>query len=313
MTDCLPLTANALVTPPVPFGRQKHAPVTIRFCIGTPQLPSLGVTEKTTGALTPKAIGHTTVRVNGPNMLLSPAVNVVVTVNVAAPPQQAVGKAVPGKAASGLNVALTRFLFTGVTAPSAIVASTMPSPLVSQARVTAVETVLPLRCSGTPVSDWKPWQIMVVSLGKNPQPTMLACTAHSASIRSVPWFGAVTNAGSTTIWHSGLAGGSAAHAEEAHLAAIEVALSSRCAKRRVVAFEPKVEVRRGERYLAARSDGRVRALVEQLEQVRLSALADQTRHNACRHALNDTKRSSVRSSGGRREVDLAQPRRNEAG
>src|SRR5207249_6645452 len=52
-------------------------------------LPPDGVTLNTTGALVPRARVHVLVRVNGPNTLLSPAVNVVVTVMVDIPPQHA--------------------------------------------------------------------------------------------------------------------------------------------------------------------------------------------------------------------------------
>src|ERR1041385_1543758 len=113
----------------------------------------------TTGARVPSASAHTAVRVNGPNALLSPAVKVVVTVTVPAPPQHAAGKPVvelaPNDADTGM-VARTRLQLTGVTDVNATVVSGMPSPLVSQASVAAVLTVLPGRCSGTPVELWKP-------------------------------------------------------------------------------------------------------------------------------------------------------------
>ncbi|MGA9769037.1 MAG: hypothetical protein WBV94_08350, partial [Blastocatellia bacterium] len=55
---------------------------------------------------------------NGPNTLLSPSVNVVVTVIVPAPPQHADGNpevdVVPNAADTGI-VALTRLQLTGVT------------------------------------------------------------------------------------------------------------------------------------------------------------------------------------------------------
>src|ERR1051325_6667538 len=95
----------------------KHAPVISRSC-NVPHGPDDGVTDITTGALVPKANEHTVVRVNAPNMLLSPAVNVVVTVTVAGPPQHAAGNALvelgPNVALDGI-VALTRLQLTGVT------------------------------------------------------------------------------------------------------------------------------------------------------------------------------------------------------
>lgn len=157
-------TANTLVTVPiigfgVPPGfacvNAKHAPDISRSC-GTAQFPSDGVTLNTTGALVPKFNEHVVVRVNGPNTLLSPVVNVVVTVTVAGPPQHAAGNAVPGKFASGLNVPLTRLQFNGVTPVNAITASAIPSPFVSHASDAAVVTVFPGLCSGTPVSDANP-------------------------------------------------------------------------------------------------------------------------------------------------------------
>src|SRR5213592_460215 len=100
----------------------------------------------TTGARVPSANAHAVVRVNGPKTLLSPAVNVVVTVTVPAPPQHADGKpdveVAPNEAEIGI-VARTRLQLTGVTDVSATTVSGMPSPLVSQASVAAVVTVLP--------------------------------------------------------------------------------------------------------------------------------------------------------------------------
>jgi hypothetical protein len=133
----------------------KHAPLINRSC-GTAQFPSDGDTENTTGALTPNAIVHVVVRVNGPNTLLSPELNVVVTVTVPVPPQHAAGNAVPGNVASGLNVPLTRLQFNGVTLVNGIVASAIPSPFVSHASVAAVLTVFPGLCNGIPVSDANP-------------------------------------------------------------------------------------------------------------------------------------------------------------
>jgi hypothetical protein len=195
-------TANTDVTFVIgPLGPliMKHAPVIIRSC-GTAQLPSDGVAENTTGALNPSGALHTTVLVNGPKMLLSPDVNVVVTVTVPVPPQHAAGNPLaelaPNVADLGI-VALTRLQFTGVTFCSAITDSGIPSPFVSHASVTAVVTVLPGLCNGTPVSASKPWQMIVASFGKNPQPTMFNCTSHSALMIPVVvvaltagWFGA---------------------------------------------------------------------------------------------------------------------------
>jgi hypothetical protein len=154
--------ANTDVTVPVaPPGigpNVKHAPVISRSC-NVPHGPDDGVTDNTTGALVPSANEHTDTRVNGPNTLLSPAENVVVTVTVAGPPQHTPGNALvelgPNVALTG-TVALTRLQLTGVTDVNAIVASGIPSPFVSHASVAAVVTVLPGLCSGIPVSDEKP-------------------------------------------------------------------------------------------------------------------------------------------------------------
>ena len=136
----------------------KHAPVISTSC-NTPQGPLDGVTDITTGALVPNATGHVTVRVNAPNTLLSPTVNVVVTVTVPGPPQHAAGNpdvdVDPNVALTGI-VALIRLQLTGVTFVSAIVDSAIPSPFVSHASVAAVVTVFPGRCSGIPVSVWNP-------------------------------------------------------------------------------------------------------------------------------------------------------------
>jgi hypothetical protein len=196
-------TANTDVTLPtiaVPPGTAwvnwKHAPLISTSC-SIPHGPLDGVTEKTTGALVPRFNAHVDVLVNGPNTLLSPAEKVVVTTIVAGPPQQAAGKAVPGSVAIGFKVARTKLQLTGVTLPSTIVASGMESPFVSQAKVAAEVTVLPGLCRGTPVSLLKPEQIVVVSLGKNPQPTRFNWTAHSA-LTSPVVPGLVTNVPATT-------------------------------------------------------------------------------------------------------------------
>jgi hypothetical protein len=157
--------ANTDVTFPtivVPFGpgvvNWKHAPVISTSC-KIPHGPLDGVTEITTGALTPNANVHTLVRVNGPNTLLLPSVNVVVTTIVAVPPQHAAGNALvelgPNVALT-FSVARTRLQFTGVTDPNTNVASGIPSPFVSHDSVAAVVTVLPGLCSGIPVSDVNP-------------------------------------------------------------------------------------------------------------------------------------------------------------
>lgn len=191
-----------LVTPPlmsvVPASsvKQKHAPEINRFC-SIEQFPSDGVTLNTTGALVPNANEHVVVRVNAPKMLLSPIENVVVTVIVAAPPQHASGNAVPGLLASAGIVALTRLQFTGVTLVNNRTDSGIPSPFVSHVSVAAVVTVFPGRCSGIPVSVWNPWQMIVVSFGKNPHPTRFNCTAHNAFTIPVV-VGVVTNVPGTT-------------------------------------------------------------------------------------------------------------------
>src|SRR5215207_8462851 len=143
--------ANTLVTAGAPVGVRKHAPVISKSC-DTEQSALEGVTDITTGALVPNANGQVKVLVPGPKMLLSPAVNVVVTVSVPVPPQQASGNPLLDCAAVALPiptvgiVACIRLQFLGLTLASTSVASGMPSPLVSQARVTAVVTVLPARC-----------------------------------------------------------------------------------------------------------------------------------------------------------------------
>jgi hypothetical protein len=150
-------SANTDVTLGTPL-IMKHAPVINRSC-GIEQLPLDGVTDITTGALVPNAIAHVNVLVNGPNALLSPDENVVVTVIVPAPPQHAAGNplvdVVPNDADTGI-VADIRLQLTGVTFTSATVVSATPSPFVSQLNVAAVVTVFPGLCSGTPVSASKP-------------------------------------------------------------------------------------------------------------------------------------------------------------
>ena len=156
-------TANTEVTFAVPLGRMKHAPLINRSC-ATLQSPVDGVTEIITGALNPRSSAHVVVRVNPPTcgitlkMLLLPAENVVVNVNVPNPPQQVSGNAVPMKpvAAGAVNVPLTRLMLVGVTTVNAVKLSATPSPLVSQPNDKAEVTVLPGRCNGTPVSLEKP-------------------------------------------------------------------------------------------------------------------------------------------------------------
>jgi hypothetical protein len=174
-------TPNTDVTFAVPFGSMKHAPDINRSC-AVVQSPSDGVTDITTGALTPRSITHVVVLVNGPNTLLSPAVNVVVNVRFAKPPQHVNGNAVPVNPddAGPASVPLTRFLLIGLTAVSGIVKSATPSAFVSQITANALDTVLPGRCSGTPVSALKPWHTVVVSLGINAHPRKFNCTLHTA-------------------------------------------------------------------------------------------------------------------------------------
>src|SRR5262245_33725967 len=156
-------TAKTLVTfvDPTPAGpndgNTKHAPLINRSC-WTAQLPSAGVTEITTGALTPRSITQFAVLVKAPKTLLSPAVNVVVNVRFANPPQHANGNAVqlspvpPGV----LKVPRTRLMLFGTTLVSGTTVSTKPSPFESQPKAKALVTVLPARCNGTPVSLEKP-------------------------------------------------------------------------------------------------------------------------------------------------------------
>jgi hypothetical protein len=153
--------ARSIANTDVTFGTpliMKHAPVINRSC-GTEQLPLDGDTDITIGALVPNAIVHTDVLVNGPKMLLSPSVNVVVTTIVPVPPQHVGGNplvdVVPNAADTGI-VALIKLQLTGVTFTSTTVDSGTPSPFVSHDNVAAVVTVFPGLCSGTPVSASKP-------------------------------------------------------------------------------------------------------------------------------------------------------------
>jgi len=75
----------------------KQPPLINRSWIGKEQSPLDGVTDTTTGALTPRSMLQVEVNVKAPKMLLSPAVNVVVKVKVDNPPQHAKGNAVPVK------------------------------------------------------------------------------------------------------------------------------------------------------------------------------------------------------------------------
>src|SRR5262245_12388588 len=204
VTAGVPLaTANTLVTFGDPSGRQKHAPL-ISTSSSIPHGPEDGVTLNMTGARIPRSIVQNVVRVNGPNMLLRPAVKVVVTVNLANPPQHAAGKPeqfnnCPCPPPAGGNTdARTRLQLIGVTFPSAMTASLIPSPLKSHASVTAVDTTLPGSCSGTPVSSLKPWQTIVFSFGKNPQPRMFNCTWHTALM--IPDVGVAIRLPLASLW-----------------------------------------------------------------------------------------------------------------
>src|SRR4029077_13853934 len=155
--------ARSIANTDVTFGTpliMKHAPVINRSC-GTAQFPLDGVTDITIGALVPNAIEHVTVLVNGPNALLSPDVNVVVTTIVPAPSQHVAGNplvdVVPNVNDTGI-VALIRLQLTGVPFTSATVDSGTPSPFVSHDNVAAVVTVFPGLSSGTPVSPSLPSQ-----------------------------------------------------------------------------------------------------------------------------------------------------------
>jgi hypothetical protein len=193
------VTPNVVGTPPTLVVKQKHAPVTNKS-LRPAHCAFDGVTLKTTGALVPSATAHVVVLVNGPNTLLSPAPNVVVTVITPGPPQQADGNPVPGMLANTGIVAVTRLQLTGVTFTNDTNDSAIPSPFVSQLSVAAVDTVLPGRCSGTPVSASKPWQMVVTSFGKNPHPTMFNGTWQIAFTSPVA-FGVVTIVPGTTFWH----------------------------------------------------------------------------------------------------------------
>jgi hypothetical protein len=133
-------TANTDVT----FGVSlimKHEPLINKSC-GIAQSPVDGVAENTTGARIPKSIGQVVVLVNGPKMLLSPDEKDVLTTIEPTPPQQAGGKAVPGKFGSVGKVPVIRLLLTGVTSVNGMVVSGKPSPFVSHVTATNVITVL---------------------------------------------------------------------------------------------------------------------------------------------------------------------------
>src|SRR5262249_57386852 len=108
-------------------------------------------------AFTQRSIPQVVVFVTPPvvsrlNILLSPAVNVTVLVNVANPPQHATGNAVNGNCGPNVaNTPVTRFLLTGVTLVNGIARSGTPSPFVSHVTTRAFVTVFPARCSGIPV------------------------------------------------------------------------------------------------------------------------------------------------------------------
>src|SRR4030095_3252050 len=163
----------------------------------------------TTGALVPRFNAHVVTLVNAPNTLFSPAVNDVVTVITAGPPQHTAGNPLDGvdpNAADVFTTAVNRLQLTGVTLPSAIVASSIPSAIVSHPRHAAVVTVFPGLCSGIPVSPANPWHITVTSFGKNPHPIMFNGTAHSAFTNPVV-VGVVTNVPGITFVHISTAGG----------------------------------------------------------------------------------------------------------
>ena len=171
-------TANTDVTFVVPFGNMKQLPVTSRSWQLLQSNGPDGDADITTGALSPKSIGQVVVLVNPPvdnmlKMLLLPAVNVTVLVNVANPPQHANGNAVNGSCGPNVaNTPVTRFLLTGVTLVNGIAKLGTPVPLVSHVTTRAFVTVLPARWSGIPVSSANPWQMIVVSFGIIPHPTM---------------------------------------------------------------------------------------------------------------------------------------------
>src|SRR6185369_12473131 len=114
------------------------------------QSPEVALIDCTTGALVPIGRKPLTKRVNGPKMLLSPAVNVVVKFPAPFPPLAVKGKAVPGAPGMVASVPLTRFRLTTVTLVKSTVLSGIPSPLVSTVNVPAVVTVLPGRCVAAP-------------------------------------------------------------------------------------------------------------------------------------------------------------------
>jgi hypothetical protein len=73
----------------------KQPPLINRSLTGNEQSPDDGVIDTTTGARTPRSITHVEVNANGPKILLSPSVNVVVNVRLAKPPQHDSGNADP--------------------------------------------------------------------------------------------------------------------------------------------------------------------------------------------------------------------------
>jgi hypothetical protein len=189
-------TANTDVTFTVPFGRMKQLPGIVISCPAEQSI-SDGVADITTGALCPKSNPHENDSWNPPldsrlKMLLFPAENVVVVVNVASPPQHAVGtigNPVPGDCDVGLMHPCTRFPFTGVTFVRLITTSGVSSP-VAHDSVIVVVTVFPGRVSGAPVLCSGVEQIVVVSFGIIPQATLFNCTAQIALI--IPAVGVAT-------------------------------------------------------------------------------------------------------------------------
>src|SRR5262249_22378261 len=156
----------------------KHAPVRSRS-LGTAQLPDDGDADNNIGALVPRLIGHAAVLVKGPNTLLSPSLNVVVTLIIAAPPQHDNGNAVPGRfGPSAARVPRTRLQLAGETLVIGIEKSPIPSPFVSQTTVAAVVTVFPGRITEMPVSAATVLQMILISFGKSSQTVMLVLIAQ---------------------------------------------------------------------------------------------------------------------------------------
>jgi len=197
-------TAKTAVTGP---GELKLTPEIETFWT-TLQSPVVCVTPRTIGARVPGARSPEAVRENGPNMLLSPEVNMVVIVIKPDPVKALKGKAVPAAVPKGDILAVTKFLLIGVTLVSEKVTSGMLSRLLSTEYVTAEVTNLPGRVVGTPAEGCTPFrQTVVTSFGKKPLPTMSTSTPPKASSRSVPAFGVKPTGNGITCWIEGEAGG----------------------------------------------------------------------------------------------------------